>query len=269
MNEKATNTTSLDVETLEGGIRILTLNGPRTRNSLGRSQCEDLHEAIIEAGSDRAVRAIILQGAGGFFCSGGNVNALLEGRSRTLAQVSRNTDAMAAMILAIRACPTPVIAAVEGGAAGVGISLVLSCDMIVASRSAKFTAAYVKIGLSPDGGATHFLLDALPRQFVAEMCMLGRPVAAERFHQAGVVNLLCPEGEAHGAALDLARSLARGPAAAISVIKAELTEARRNDLATQIDLEARQINKARYGAEAAEGIQAFVDKRPPDFVKLD
>ncbi|WP_319824014.1 oxepin-CoA hydrolase, alternative type [Thalassovita sp.] len=263
------NVTVLDVETPEDGIRVLTLNGPKTRNSVGRSQCEDLHAAIIEAGNDSRVRAIILQGAGNFFCSGGNVNALLEGRSRTLAQVSRNTDAMAAMILAIRACPTPVIAAVEGGAAGVGMSLVLSCDMIVASDRAKFTAAYVKIGLSPDGGATHFLLDALPRQFVSEMCMLGRPVSVDRFHHAGVINLLCAEGEAFAAALDLARSLARGPAGAIAVIKSEINDARRNDLATQIDLEARNINKARYGAEAAEGIQAFIDKRPPDFVSLD
>lgn len=269
MSSTPTGTTVLDMETRDGGTLLLTLNGPETRNSIGRDQCEALREAIVEAGHDPTVRAIVLQGAGGFFCSGGNINGLRESRNHSLTHVSGNTNAMAAMILAIRNCPTPVIAAIEGGAAGVGISIALACDMIAATESAKFTAGYVKIGLTPDGGATHFLLDALPRQLVTEMCMLARPLSAERFHQAGVVNVLCAEGAALDAALDLARTLARGPAEAISLIKSEITEARRNDLATQIELEARNINQARFGAEAAEGIQAFLDRRLPDFTNLE
>lgn len=261
--------TRLRAETLPGHIRLLTLDGPGTRNSIGRAQYDALRAAIVDAGNNPQIRAIVLQGAGGFFSSGGNVNALKESRQQPLSEVSRNTDALAAMILAIRACPTPVIAAVEGGAAGLGVSLALACDMIVAGASAKFTAAYVKIGLTPDGGATYFLTQALPRQLVSELCMLGRPVSAERLHAAGAVNTLTEDGGALDAALDLAGACAEGASTAISVIKQEIETATGNGLAAHIDLEARNINQARYGEEAAEGLQAFLEKRRPCFAGPD
>lgn len=257
--------TEIRRELHEGGILVLTLDGPKTRNSIGRDQYETLRCAFVDAGRDAGVRAIVLTGAGGFFSSGGNVGALKEGRELPLSEVMRNTDVLGAMILAIRNCPRPVIGAVEGGAAGLGLSLALSCDMLVASVSAKFTAAYVKIGLTPDGGATHFLREALPRQLVSEMCMLGRPVAADRLQAAGVVNQLAEDGTALGAAFELARACAAGAPEAITTIKAEIEAAPGNGLAAQLDLEARGINHARYGDEAGEGLAAFVEKRPPNF----
>lgn len=265
-NETAANATTLWIETDDNGIRILTIDGPETRNSIGRQQYDAIGEAIISAGDDINVRAIVLQGAGGFFSSGGNVNALKESRNQSLADVSKNTDALRAMILAIRNCPTPVIAAVEGGAAGLGVSLALSCDMIVAAVSAKFTAAYVKIGLTPDGGATHFLMEALPRQLVSEICMLGKPIGANRLYQAGAINILVEDGGAKQAALELAKGCALGAGNAITVIKKEIEAASGNGLSAQIELEARNINKARFGDEAAEGLQAFLEKRKPKFV---
>ena len=259
------NETELRSEIIDDSIRVLTLDGVKTRNSIGRAQYDAVREAIVDAGEDTGIRAIILTGAGGFFSSGGNVASLKESRNLPMSEVSRSTDALAAMILAIRSCPTPVIAAVEGGAAGLGVSLALSCDMIAASDTAKFTAAYVKIGLTPDGGATHFLTDSLPRQLVSEMCMLGRPVSASRLHAAGAINTLCAEGGAMEAALDLARACAAGASQAIAVIKSEIASARGNGLAEQIDLEGRNINHARYGKEAGEGLQAFLEKRKPQF----
>jgi 2-(1,2-epoxy-1,2-dihydrophenyl)acetyl-CoA isomerase len=252
-------------ELTEGGILVLTLDGPKTRNAIGRDQYEALRCAFVDAGRDPAVRAIVLTGAGGFFSSGGNVAALKEGRSLPLSEVMRNTDVLGAMILAVRNCPHPVIGAVEGGAAGLGLSLALSCDMLVAGASAKFTAAYVRIGLTPDGGATHFLREALPRQLVSEMCMLGRPVTADRLQAAGVVNQLAQDGTVLDAALDLAAACAAGPTEAMATIKAEIEAAPGNGLAAQLDLEARGINCARYGDEAGEGLAAFVEKRPPNF----
>ena len=268
MNDQAMSRTALRVETPENGIRLLTLDGPATRNSIGRVQYEALRDAIVDAGADPHVRAVVLAGAGGFFCSGGNVAALQESRKQTLAQVSRNTDALAAMILAIRACPKPVIAAVEGGAAGLGVALALSCDMIVAAEPAAFTVAYVKIGLTPDGGTLHFLREALPRQLVSELCMLGRPVTAQRLHAAGAVNQLVPEGGALEAAMALAAACASGAAGAIAVIKAQLEDAPEKGLAAQIEIESRGINAARYGEEAGEGLAAFLEKRPPRFGDL-
>jgi 2-(1,2-epoxy-1,2-dihydrophenyl)acetyl-CoA isomerase len=259
------NETAVRCEIIDGTIKLVTLDGQKTRNSIGRAQYEALRAAIVDAADDAGIRAIILTGIGGFFSSGGNVGALKQSRNQPLSEVSRSTDALAAMILSIRNCPKPVIAAVEGGAAGLGVSLALACDMIAAARSAKFTAAYVKIGLTPDGGATHFLTDSLPRQLVSELCMLGRPLSAERLHAAGAINTLCEEGGAMEAALDLARACAAGASQAIAVIKTEIASARGNALAAQIDLEGRNINKARYGSEAAEGLQAFLEKRKPHF----
>lgn len=257
--------TTLRAEDRPGGIRLLTLDGPARRNAIGLAQYEALRAAVTDAGHDPRIRAIVLTGAGGFFCAGGDIAALRDSRDQAPSQVARNTDALGAMILAIRACRVPVLAAVEGGAAGLGLSLALACDMIVASRTASFTAAHVRIGLTPDGGATHFLAEALPRQLVSEMCMLGRPLGAERLHAAGAVNALADEGGALDAALALAGRIAAGASGAIAVIKTEIAAAARNGLAAQLDLEARHINAARFGDEAGEGLRAFLDKRPPRF----
>ena len=141
--------------------------------------------------------------------------------------------------------------------------------MIVAARPAKFTVAYVRIGLSPDGGVTHFLSDALPRPLVTEMCVLGRPVGAERLAQFGLVNEVVDEGAALAKAQELAAEIATGPAQVIAVIKAEIAAAAKNDFSTQLELEAQGINRARFGPEAREGLTAFLEKRKPDFTRND
>jgi enoyl-CoA hydratase/carnithine racemase len=258
------NTTEIRRETADGVLTI-TIDGPETRNSIGITQYEALRTAFVDAGEDAGVGAVVVQGAGGFFSSGGNVKALRESREMTMAEVSRNTDALLALILSIRNCPKPVIAAVEGGAAGLGLSLALACDMIVAAQGAKFTAAYVKIGLTPDGGGTFFLREALPRQLVSELCMLGRSVTAERLHAAGAVNEVTPVGGACEAAFALGAEAARGARQAIATIKREIGEAPQNRLADHVEMEGRGINAARFADEAGEGLSAFLEKRKPQF----
>ena len=258
------NVTQLQAER-DGAVLILSLDGPSSRNSISPPVYKAIQSAIITAGQDPDIRAIVLTGLHGFFSSGGNINNLKESAKSTLAEVSGNTDALNAMILSIRDCPTPVIAGVEGGAAGAGMSLALACDMIVASEGAKFVVAYVKVGLAPDGGVTHFLSEGLPRQLVTEMCLTGNPVAAERLHDLGVVNAVVEPGQAIAAATKMAARLANGPAQAMAVIKSEIAAAPHNDLATQLVLEAKGINTARFGTEAAEGLAAFLEKRKPDF----
>lgn len=249
----------------EGAVLVLSLDGAKTRNSISPPVYNAIREAVIGAGRDQDVRAIVLTGMHGFFSSGGNIHNLKASAERPLAELSANTDALNAMITAIRNCPTPVIAAAEGGAAGAGFSLLLACDMIVAAETAKFTVAYVKIGLTPDGGATHFLSEGLPRQLVSEMCLTGAPVGAARLHELGLINQITGEGEALAAAKSLASKLAAGASGAQGVIKSEIAAAPKNDLATQLVLEADNINAARFGAEAAEGLAAFLEKRRPDF----
>lgn len=264
MNQEKPPVTELRVER-EGSVLVLSLDGAETRNSISPPVYKAIQNEVISAGQDPEVRAIVLTGMHGFFSSGGNINNLRESAKGTMAQASVNTDALNAMILAIRACPTPVVAAVEGGAAGAGMSLAIACDMIVASEDAKFVVAYVKVGLAPDGGITHFLSEGLPRQLVTEMCLTGNPVEAERLHALGVVNAVVPAGEVLGEAKKTAAKLADGAVGAMAVIKSEIAVSPHNDLATQLVLEARGINSARFGREAAEGLAAFLEKRKPDF----
>ncbi len=252
----------------DGAVLVITLNGPSSRNAVGPDVYIAVRDAVVDAGNDQEVRAIVLTGAVGFFSSGGNINALKDSAKGPLSAVTSNTDRLNAMIRAIVDCPTPVIAAVEGGAAGAGVALALSCDLIVAAKEAKFTAAYVRFGLSPDGGVTYFLRAALPRQLVNELCILGRPISAERLATFGVVNEVTEAGLAQDAGLALAQKIAVGPQQAIRSIKHLVNEAEHNELPTHLWAEADLINQARYGVEAAEGLQAFQDKRKPDFSKL-
>lgn len=264
MNHQTAPVTEVRAER-EGSVLVLSLDGAQTRNSISPPVYKAIQNEVISAGQEPEVRAIVLTGAHGFFSSGGNINNLRESANSTMAEVSGNTDALNAMILAIRACPTPVVAAVEGGAAGAGMSLAMACDMIVAAEGAKFVVAYVKVGLAPDGGVTHFLREGLPRQLITEMCLTGNPVEAERLHALGVVNAVVPVGEALDAAKKTAAKLAGGAVGAMAVIKSEIAAAPHNDLATQLVLEAKGINTARFGVEAAEGLAAFLEKRKPDF----
>lgn len=253
--------------TREGAVLVLSLDGPDTRNSIGPPIYDAVRSAVIEGGRDATVRAIMLTGRNDFFCSGGNLKNIRASAAQTMAEVSANTDKLNAMILAIRGCPKPVVAAVEGGAAGVGFSLALASDVIVASEGAKFVVAYVKVGLTPDGGVTHFLAEGLPRQLLSELCLTGAPIEAERLHSLGVVNDVVPAGEAFDAGLRLAGKLAAGATEAMGTIKATIAAAAHNDLATQLNLEAQGINQARFGPEAAEGVDAFFEKRRPNFAR--
>ncbi|QTL03733.1 enoyl-CoA hydratase/isomerase family protein [Aquabacter sp. L1I39] len=256
--------TRVDTER-RGTVLLITVCGPDNRNAIGPAVYVEVQERLVEAGRDPGVRAIIIAGAGGFFSSGGNVRALKASAAGSPAEAARNTDKLNAMVKAIVHCPKPVVAAVEGGAAGAAVSVVLACDLVVAAREAAFTLAYVRVGLCPDGGATHFLRAALPRQLAMQMCLLGEPVSAERLAQFGLVNKLTDRGEALEAALALAERLAAGPPQAMANIKRLVHIAPDTGLAAQMDLEADALNAARFGAEAAEGLAAFLEKRPPCF----
>ncbi|GAB4258657.1 MAG: enoyl-CoA hydratase [Pararhodobacter sp.] len=255
--------------TRDGAVLVLTLDGAATRNSLALSLYAPVQEALAEAARDPAIRAVVLTGAGGFFCSGGNIQSLQASAEGTMDEARARTDRLHAMIRALRDCPLPVIAAVEGGAAGAGVSLALACDLIVAAEDALFTVAYVRVGLSPDGGATWFLRGALPHQMAMELCVLGQPVGAARLAGFGVVNRVVPPGTARESALALARQIALGPARAIRAIKGEIAAAPLNPLDAHLDMEAEAMNRARFGPEAAEGLRAFLEKRPPDFSQED
>jgi len=168
----------------------------------------------------------------------------------------------------VRDCRKPVIAAVEGAAAGAGLSLALACDMLVAAKNAVFSVAYVKVGLTPDGGATAFLAEFVSRQVLTELCLTGERVSGERLHALGPVNRLAEPGQALAQALALAAQVAAGPQLAMARIKTLCRSAHANTLEEQLELEAQFMVQSQETEESREGMGAFLEKRPADFAPL-
>lgn len=244
-------------------LEVVNLNVTR-RGALS----PDLYAAVMEAlarAEEPRIRSVILTSEGGFFCAGGDLNVLIERRKLTLEERRQTIEGLHDMIRAIRSSPVPVIAAVEGGAAGAGASLALMCDLLAAAEGAKFTASYVRAGLVPDGGLTATLARMVPRQLAMEMCVLAEPVSAERLAELGVVNRLTAPGEALDAARDLAIRLARGPRAAQGTARRLVASAFEATEEEQLLAERDAMAAAQAGDEAAEGIAAFLEKRPPQF----
>ncbi|MEM1297651.1 MAG: enoyl-CoA hydratase family protein [Pseudomonadota bacterium] len=242
-------------------------NDPKTKNALSWEFYEGFREVVDEAGSDPAVGAIVLTGAGGFFCSGGNINGLKERSEADYDTRRSSVDKLHNMIHAMRDCPKPIIAAVDGGAAGAGASIMAACDLIVGARDAYASVAYIKIGMTPDGGSTAFLGTALPRHTVSEMVFTGDRTPLERLHTLGLVNRLTDPGGALDAAMTWAAEIAEMPAQALAKGKALINSARTASLRDQLDAEADGIATALGGVEGREGITAFLEKRKPDWSK--
>ena len=240
-------------------------NDPKTLNALSPAFYVGFRAAIEEASQDASIGAIVLTGAGGFFCSGGNIKGLKERSEADYDTRRSSVDKLHDMILAMRACPKPIIAAVDGGAAGAGASIMAACDLIVGARDAYASVAYIKIGMTPDGGSTAFLGTALPRQLMSEMVFTGDRIPLERLHQLGVVNRLADPGGALDAAMDWGAQIADMPSNALAVGKRLIDETRLATLKDQLDAEADGIATALGGVEGAEGINAFLEKRRPDW----
>ena len=249
----------------DAGDRLLIVNGNAEKRG---ALTPDLYDCIADAmrrAEEPRIRAVILTSEGDFFCAGGDLNVLIERRKLSEPERRDKVDGLHDLVRAMRACPVPLIAAVEGGAAGAGLSLALACDLVVAAKDAKFTAAYVKAGLVPDAGLTASMARMLPRPLAMEMCLLGRPVSASRFAELGAVNRLCGEGKALEEAMILADTLAAGPRAAQGIIRGLVADAYETTEAQQLDSERDAMARAAGGDEAAEGIAAFLEKRKPAY----
>lgn len=247
------------------GDRLIIWNGNTDKRGALSVELYDVILRAMELAKEPRVRAVILTSEGPFFCAGGDLNVLIS--RRTLSETERRDkiDDLHDLVRAMRACPVPLIAAVEGGAAGAGLSIMLACDLIVAAEDAKFTAAYVKAGLVPDGGLTSALSRAVPRQLAMEMCLLARPVEAVQFADLGVVSRLTKQGETMTAATALADRIAAGPRESQGVIRQLVAQAYETSEAAQLDAERDAMAHASGAEEAAEGIAAFLEKRKPQF----
>lgn len=244
---------------------ILTLSNPGKRNALHPDVAAAAIETLSTAERDDTLRVVVLTGADQYFCAGGDLSRLMENRALPKSIQAASIDHLHGWIEAIRYCPKPVIAAIEGGAAGAGFSLALACDVIVASSSAKFSMSYINVGLTPDGGGSWMLSQALPRALASELLMSGKPVSAERLHQLGVINRLTSEGSALDTALQMADELARQSPHAMEGIKTLLRDAPSASLTAHLQAEKHSFVESLHHRDAHEGISAFLQKRPPTY----
>ncbi len=250
------------------GDRLVVVNLNSARRGALSPELYDAILGAVQAARDPKVGAIILTSEGGYFCAGGDLNLIRERQGLSEAERRVRIEHLHDCVRAIRSSEVPVIAAVEGGAAGAGLSIALACDLIVAATGAKFVAAYVKAGLVPDGGLTSALARTVPRQLAMEMCLLGKPVVAERMAELGVVNSVVPPGTVDATAHKLADALAQGPRKAQHVIRSAVAQAYETREAEQLTHERNSMASAIGTDEAEEGIDAFLAKRPPDFRRL-
>lgn len=253
------------LSTSQGRTMVLTLSNPGHRNALGPGMYAAGVEALSVAETNPEVRSVLITGEGSLFCAGGDLHRLQANRQLEPAVQAESIEGLHNWIEAIRTFPKPVIAAVEGAAAGAGFSLALACDFIVAASDAVFVMAYSNVALSPDGGASWSLAQALPRQLASELLMGGERTTAQRLHTLGLVNRVCQPGQAMSEALTLAENLnARAPNVLAS-IKELLNEAPQASLNQQLAQERSHFVRNLHHPNAGIGIAAFLSKQRPSY----
>lgn len=251
--------------TSHGQTMVLTISNPELRNALGPEIYAAGIEALSVAESSPDVRTVVITGEGATFCAGGNLNRLLANRQQPPEVQAQSIEGLHTWIEAIRTFPKPVIAAVEGAAAGAGFSLALTCDLVVAADNAVFVMAYSTVGLSPDGGGSWSLAQALPRQLAAEILMCGERIGAQRLRELGMVNRLAAPGQALSEALDLAAGLnARAPNALASA-KELLADAVHDPLSTHLASERDHFVRNLHHVNGGIGVAAFLARQTPKY----
>ena len=245
----------------ERAVTTLTLNRPDALNALTSDLRRELLAAVTSAGRDAEVRAVVITGAGRAFCAGAD----LRGGSQERAFRRVLTDEYNPLIQAIRALQKPVIAAVNGVAAGAGVSLALAADLVVAAEGAKFVPAFHRIGLVPDSGLTRTLVRALGRHRAFEVLMGERQLGAAEAQDAGLVAVVVPAARLAATVRELAERLASGPTRAIGLTKRLVVEAEDASLSHSLAAEAALQEVAGRTDDHAEGVAAFTEKRDPAF----
>ena len=254
------------LQKLDQGLLTITMNRPDRRNALNPDMTKGLVEAARRAVDDPEVRAVLLKGAGGTFCVGGDVKSMAAGRAPLsfedkMANLRRGME----VSRLLHQMPKPVVAQLDGAAAGAGLSIALACDLRVASASCKITTAFAKVGLSGDYGGTYFLTHLLGSAKARELYLTSPVLTAQEAYHLGMVTKVVADAEVDAAAHELAMSLAQGPSITLGYIKRNINNAETLSLEACFDGEAMHHSRAGETADHKEAAKAFVEKRKPAF----
>src|SRR5467141_3836537 len=254
------------LQNLDSGLLTITMNRPDRRNALNPEMTRGLVEAARRAADDHEVRAVLLKGAGGTFCVGGDVKSMAEGRA-PLAFEAKMANLRRGMEVSriLHEMPKPVVAQVDGAAAGAGLSIALACDLRIASASVKITTAFAKVGLSGDYGGTYFLTHLLGSAKARELYLTSPLLNAQEAYALGMVTRVVPDADVEAAAHELAMSLAQGPSVTLGYIKRNINNAEHLSLEACFDAEAIHHSRSGETADHKEAAKAFVEKRKPVF----
>lgn len=248
------------------GIATITLNRPDKLNAFIGHMRRDLAEALEHAGSDRGVKVVIITGAGRAFCSGGDIAFMAELMERRDSdEFSRILGAGRRVITAIRSMTKPVVAAINGPAAGAGFNLALACDLRIASSNATFTQSFVKVGLHPDWGGTYFLPRLVTSNKACEMFFLGDSIDAAEALRLNLVNKVVAPEELEAATLQLAERLRAAPSIAVAAAKQAVYMSSASDLDEMLRYETEAQLRCFESDDGHEGVRAFFEKRDPHF----
>jgi enoyl-CoA hydratase/carnithine racemase len=250
----------------DDGVATLTLNRPDRLNALNKDLAVGLNEALGELGSDKHIQAVVITGAGRAFCAGGDLTEIWKGRQENdTSDLEPLLRVGAQIALKIRLMRQPLIAAVNGPAAGAGMNIALAADVRIASEAATFGENFVKVGLFPDYGGTFFLPELIGPARAAEMFYSGEMIDAQKALQLGIVNRVTSPEKLDAEAHELAHNIAHGPTTSLRAIKHTLFGSARERLTKALEAEVDEQMKCFNSEDCAEGLRAFFEKRKPNF----
>lgn len=251
---------------LRDNVAWITLNRPEQFNALGLEAMKELFEVANRCSSDPAVRAAVLTGAGEkAFCAGGDIASFEVPEAAIAARLKEMTAYFHMAISRLAWMPAPLIAMVNGVAAGAGLSLMAACDLAVAADGARFTSAYTRLGFTPDGSSSYFLSRLIGTRRAAELYMTNRSLTAAEALDWGLVNRVVPAAALADEVAAMAAELAAGPTRAFGGVKKLLLMATQDSLESQMERETRQIVEMAQSPDGLEGVRAFLDRRRPVF----
>lgn len=247
------------------GVATITFNRPDAANAMSPHMAKEFNDVSLRIEADSDIRAVVLTGAGKMFCAGGDLGAFAAAGDKARSLILQMTGDLHLGISRLSRNAAPVIGAINGTAAGAGFSIVMLCDLAISAASAVYTMAYTNAGLSPDGSSTYFMPRKIGDRRTRELMLTNRVLKAEEAAQWGVVNKVVADEDVVTEAMALAKQLANGPTQAFGEVKSLLNSSFDQSLETQMELEARAIAKLIASADGQEGLDAFLNKRKPQF----